>query len=299
MAKPTRLAPILGAIVLAIGIAAPAAAQDDAVPFQDVAGTTLGTILIREVADPYTEFEPTRPPVEGTRYALLTVTFEAAEDQPFPTDPRQIQLQDANGYLYGPAGVPRPADSVSPDLQSQTLSPFDRVSGVVGYVLPEDASIVRIVYRGDGSRLVPITEPGDGGAVAVGEPRTFALADGTALGTITVRDVADPYADFVPTQPPAEGQRFVMLTLAFDAAADQALFADPRAVFLVDTNGSVYRPTRIAREPGELLQELDIQPLSPEDRVSGVIGYTVPADAVLAGIIYNSEGNRFVPIADL
>jgi hypothetical protein len=299
MVKPTRLAPILGAIVLAIGVAAPVAAQDDAVPFQDVAGTTLGTILIRDVADPYTEFEPTRPPAEGMRYALLTVTFEAAEDQPFSTDPRQIQLQDANGYLYTPTGVPRPADSVIPDLQSQTLAPFDRVSGVVGYVLPEDTSVVRIVYRGDGSRLVPITEPGDGGAVAVGEPRAFSLADGTTLGNITVRDIADPYTDFVPTQPPAEGQRFVLLTTAFEAAADQALHADPRLVFLVDSNGSVYRPGRIARPEGELLQDLDLQPLSPEDRVSGVIGYTVPADAVLASIVYNSEGNRFVPIADL
>jgi len=299
MAKPTRLAPIIGALILAISIGAPAAAQDDAVPFQDLAGTTLGTILIREVADPYTDFEPTRPPAEGMRYALLTVTFEAAEDQPFPTDPRLIQLQDANGYLYTPTAVPRPADSVIPDLQSQTLAPFDRVSGVVGYVLPEDAPVVRIVYRGEGSRLIPISETGDGSAVAVGEPRTFSLADGTALGTITVREVADPYTDHVPTQPPAEGQRFVLLTVAFDAAADQTLYADPRVLLLVDRNGSVYRPTRIAREPGELLQDLDIQPLSPEDRVSGVIGYVVPADAVLDGIVYNSEGNRFIPIADL
>jgi hypothetical protein len=96
-----------------------------------------------------------------------------------------------------------------------------------------------------------------------------------------------------------EDGQFVMLTAAFEAAADQALFADPRVIFLVDSNGSVYRPTRITRPAGELLQELDIQPLSPEDRVSGVIGYTVPADAVIAGIIHNSEPSRFVPIADL
>ena len=45
-----------------------------------------------------------------------------------------------------------------PDLQSQNLAPFDRVSGVIPYVLPADASIVRIVYRGDGSRFMTLSD---------------------------------------------------------------------------------------------------------------------------------------------
>jgi len=299
MTKQSRRIALLGAFIMAIGVGGPVAAQDEPVGFLDAAGTSLGTITIREFADPYTEFEPTRPPAEGQRYALLTVTFEAAEDQAFPTDPRQIQLQDAAGYLYGPVGVPRPADSIIPDLQGQTLAPFDRISGVVGYVLPEDASVVRVVYRGDGSRFIPISEPGTSAAVGVAEPRTFSDADGTALGTITVRELADPFTEYEPTRPPAEGQRYVMLTMAFEAAQDQAMHADPRAVWLVDASGSVYRPVGIARPAPQLMQDLDIQPLSPGDRISGVIGFQVPADAVLDSIVYASEGSRYVAVTDL
>jgi hypothetical protein len=298
MLRPRRAA-LLGTFTLALALAAPAAAQDEPVPYLDAEGTELGTIAIREMADPYTEFEPTRPPAEGQRYALLTVTFEAAEDQTFPTDPRQIQLQDSRGYLHFPTSVPRPAEATVPELQSQVLAPFDRVSGVVGYVLPADADIVRILYRGDGSRLMPIAAPGSTGAVAITEAQTLTDAAGTPLGSITVREMADPYTDFDPSWPPAEGQRYVLLTMAFEAAEDQAMYADPRVVHLVDSNGAVYRPIQVPRPAGELLQNLDIQPLSPTDRISGVIGYQVPADAVLDSIVYESEGNRFVPIADV
>ena len=299
MVHRSHRAALLGALALAITMAAPAAAQEEPVPYLDGEGTQLGTITIREVADPFVDFEPTRPPAEGQRYALLTVTFEAADDQAFATDPRQIQLQDTAGYLYTPASVPRPADVVVPELQSQNLAPFDRVSGVVGYVLPADADIVRILYRGDGSRLMPIAAPGATGAVAIGEAKAFTDAAGIPLGTVTVRDVADPYADFEPSRPPAEGQRYVLLTVAFEAAEDQAMYADPRVVYVVDSQGTFYRPSQVPRPAGELLQDLDIQPLSPADRISGVIGYQIPADVVLNSIVYGSESNRFVPLADL
>jgi hypothetical protein len=312
-----RLFASIGSLYLAVAVAAPVFAQEESpaatdpevvapsgsatgsVPFIDIDGTQLGTITVRDVADPFTEFEPTRPPAEDKRYVLLSVIFEAEVDQAFPTDPRQLQLQDALGFLHLSSGVPRLADSVQVDLQSQTLAPFDRVSGVIGYVLPTDAEIVRIVYRGDGSRLIPVSEPGSSGTTPVGEARAHTDAAGVQLGTVTIREIEDPYTGHEPTRPPPDGQRFAMLTMAFEAAEDQTLFAEPRAVFLVDTNGSIYRPTPVSRPAGEVVQVLEPQPLSPGDLVSGVIGYAVPIDAVLDLVVYASEANRFVAIADL
>jgi len=299
MMKRSRLTALSGALALAIVTTGPATAQDEPVPFLDAAGTQLGTITVREVADPYTEFEPTRPPAAGQRYVLLTLTFEAQEDQAFPIDPRQVQLLDSAGFLYAPAAVPRPADDVVPNLQSLTLAPFDRGSGVVGYSIPAHVEIIQIVYRGDGSRIMPIANPGVTGAVAVGEPKIVAAPDGTSLGSITIREVTDPFTGFDPARPPAAGQRFVLLTTAFEAAEDQAMRADPGLVYLKDSNGTLYRPTQVYRPEGELLQNLEIQPLSPTDRISGVIGYQLPVDTALDSILYGPEGNRFVPVADI
>ena len=65
-----RRVALLGALLLLVAAVGPAAGQDEAapVPYLDAQGNQLGTILIREFADPFTEFEPTAPPAEGQRY---------------------------------------------------------------------------------------------------------------------------------------------------------------------------------------------------------------------------------------
>lgn len=317
MSRPaSRLTPLVVLALLA-ALAAPVASQEassttedpgtlvqpgsatGSAPFVDAAGERLGTIMIREIDDPFTGFEPNRPPAEGQRYVLLTVTFDAAEDNAFATDPNRVQLQDSAGYLYSPATVSRPADAPMPDLRSQTLAPFDRVSGVIGYAVPEGAVISRIVYRGDGSRYIVVVHPGPSGPVALGEAASFTSAESDQLGTVSVWDAADPFTGFEPSRPPAEGHRLVLLTLAFEASEDRAMMAEPRSVHIVDADGFVHRPATVFRPAGELMQELDRQPLSPGDRVSGVIGYVVPEGAVLREVLYASESNRILPIADL
>jgi len=296
-----RRVALLGALLLLVAAVGPAAGQDEGapVPYLDAQGNQLGTILIREFADPFTEFEPTAPPAEGQRYVMLTTTFEAAEDQAFPTDPYQVQLLDSNGYLYYPGRVIRPAEATVPDLQSQNLAPFDRVSGVIGYVLPADASIVRILYRGDGSRFMTLADLGDAGSVALGEPRPITSAEGVTLGSVAVREVMDPFTEFDPASPPAEGQHYVGLDLAFTAAADQALGAYPGSVMVVGTDGVMYWPTWVPRPEPFLLQNVENTPLSPEDRVSGFVGYVLPEGVSVDTVVYNSDRDRFLALADL
>jgi hypothetical protein len=296
-----RRAAILGALLLAVSLVGPVSAQEEPapVPYIDAEGNQLGTILIREFADPFTEFDPASPPAEGQRYAMLTLTFEAAEDQSFPTDPYQVQLLDSNGSLYYSSWVPRPADATVPDLQSQNLAPFDRVSGVIPYVLPDDAAIARVLYRGDGSRFMTLSDLADAGAVAVGEPRAVSDVAGTSLGSVSVREVMDPFVDFDPNSPPAEGQRFVGLDLAFEAATDQALWAYPGSVSIVGTDGVMYWPTWVPRPQPYLLQDVESTPLSPGDRVSGFVGYQLPEGVAVDAVVYNADYDRYLPVADL
>jgi hypothetical protein len=296
-----RSAAFLGFLALALAVVAPVAGQDgsEAVPYTDDAGNQLGTILIRDFADPFTEHDPGSPPAEGQRYAMLTMTFEAAEDQAFPTDPYQVQLLDSNGYVYYSAWVPRGADAVVPDLQSQNLAPFDRVSGVIPYVLPADAEIVRVLYRGDGRRLMSLMDRGDTGAAAIGEPRAIGDAAGVTYGSVIIREVMDPFVEYDPNSPPPEGQRYVGLDAAFGAAEDQAIYAAPGSVALVATDGRMFWPTWVPRPRPYLLQDVESTPLSPGDRVSGFLGYVLPQDVQIDSIVYNPESNRFLPVADL
>lgn len=292
---------LLGALLLSIVMAAPTVGQEEAapVPYLDAQGTQLGTILIREIADPFTGFDPASPPAEAQRYVLLTATFEAAEDQSFPTDPYQVQLLDTNGILYYPTWVPRPAEDTLPDLQSQDLAPYDRVSGAIGYVVPADTALSRIVYRGDGSRLMTLAELGEAGAVALGEPRTISSREGTALGSVTLRGLTDPFTEFDPAAQPPEGQRFVGLDVAFEAAADQAMWAYPGSVVVMGSDGVLYGPTWVPRPQPFLLQDAQATPLSPGDRISGFVGYALPEGVSPDLVLYSPEYDRFLPLADL
>lgn len=294
-------AAVLGSMALALTVVAPVFGQEgsEATPYYDDAGSQLGTILIRGFVDPFTEHAPGSPPAEGQRYAMLTLTFEAAEDQAFATDPYQVQLLDADGYVYYPSRVPRPPEATVPELQSQTLSPFDRVSGVIPYVLPADADVVRIVYRGDGRRMMSIMELGEAGTVAVGEPRTIGDAAGVTYGSVTIREVMDPFVDHEPGSPPPEGQRYVALHAAFEAAEDQAIYATPGSVALVAADGRMFSPTWVPRPRPYLLQDVQSTPLSPGDRVSGFLGYVVPQDVQLDAVVYNPESNRYLLVVEL
>lgn len=265
----------------------------------DPEGIVRGSVTIKEVADPYTGNDPASPPPEGNRFVVLTTTFEAAPDQSLDAQPYQIVLQDDDGIMYATQYVPRPAEAVStmPDLQGQLMAPDNRISGAIGFVIPADAVIDRILYQPANDRLVEVVDLLAGAGPALGEAITYTDAAG-ASATITTQ-LIDPFTEHDPSYPPAEGTRFVMLQPAFENAGGLPYFADPYDLVVSDAAGRLYNTTLIYRVPGFAVPLLESQTLSPGDRVSGYVGYIVPADAQLAEILYFSEPARMVSLADL
>jgi len=293
------------ALVLLIAVAGGASlavAQDGQtgvgtpVTYVDPEGVTRGTITVSEVADPFEGFEPSSPPAEGTKYVLVTVVFEAAVDQTFEVQPWQVVPQDANGYVYSYGYVPRPADSIIPDLQGQTMAPGNRISGVIGYVVPDDAQIDQVYYSPVSDRLVTLVDLVPGGGPAPGQEVPFTDAEGASVAITT--EVADPFTDFDPATPPDEGMRYVGLTVAFDNLGTQPFDADPYDVVLRDSNGFLHSIAFFTR-PDSVIPDLQAQTMAPGNRISGFVGFEVPADAVIEQVVYQPQSDRKVVIADL
>jgi hypothetical protein len=272
-------------------------AAGTAVTFVDNDGVARGDISVKEVADPFTDFDPRYPPDAGSRYVLLTVIFDANTDQTFDTNPYWVQLRDTSGNLLTQGTVPRPETAVQPELQAQTLAPGNRVSGVIGYVVPEDVKLDDVLYQPESYRFVPLADltPGPGPLPGTAVPWTS--SDGSSA-SITV-NVTDPFTDFAPANPPPDGQRFVALFAEFENSGQVPFRADPNTLFVRDTGGQLYGRGTIYRPEDSPLADLDSQVLSPGDRVSGVIGYVVPADAELVAVDYWPESARISTIADL
>ena len=310
----TRFSALVTPAILAVCLAAlPVAAQDPsatparppdpgtpvAVPYIDSAGVDHGTVTVRSIEDPFAGFDPGAPPAEGQRYVLLTVVFEAAMDQSFWADPNAVVLQDTSGFLRGPVGVPRAQPVTVPDFQSQTLGPGDRVSGAIGYIVPADASLSSVLYVPERNRYVPLQSASSEPGPAVGEPVTAYDAAGVVHGTVTVRELAAPYMAFDPASPPPEGTRYVLVSIVFEAADDQALWADPYGVLLQDANGYLLTFSGIRRPVEDVVPDLQSQTLAPGDRVSGDVGYTVPVNTTITSVQWSPEGGRLVPLVDV
>jgi hypothetical protein len=110
--------------------------------------------------------------------------------------------------------------------------------------------------------------------------------------------VSDPFTEYDPAYPPDQGMRFVGLTVTFDNVGTQPYDADPYDLLLRDSNGFLYGLGSVYR-PDSVIPDLQSQTMAPGNRVSGFIGYPVPADAVIEEVVYQPQSDRRVVIADL
>lgn len=263
----------------------------------DQDGIIRGSVTVKELADPFSGHDPSSPPEEGTRYVSLTVTFEAAPDQSLDAQPGQLILQDGDGFLHLNRYVPRPADSQIPDLQAQLMAPDNRISGVVSYIIPAEAVLDRIIYQPASDRLIDLVDALPESGPALGDAISYTDATG-ATATITAQ-LIDPFTDNDPNNPPPEGARFVMLQPVFENSGALPYWVDPYDLYLRDAAGHVYTVASVYRPPGFSVPLLESQMTSPGDRLSGYVGYEVPADAELTDVLYYQDSSRFVTLADL
>lgn len=303
-----RFASLLALLfVLILALASPTAmlAQGDrpavgeAVPFVDEAGAARGSITVTDIADPFEEFNPDYPPEAGSRIVAVTVAFDADAGDRFDVTPSAIVLQDSDGFLWNQGSVFFADDMLIPELTSQTLAPGSRVTGVVGFVLPETAEPARVFYQPESSRLITLAELADVAPPAPGEALALLDANG-GTGTVSVAAMADPFTGFDPAYPPPDGTRFVALTLVYENTGEGRFDIEPYGLLLRDANGNLWNSASLSR-PAEsvVVPDLGSDQLAPGDRRSGLISFAVPAGVAPAGLYVSPESGRLLLLADL
>jgi hypothetical protein len=158
------------------GGAGPAAGEPITYAWADGSSATLTTAVL----DPFTGNDPAYPPTEGTRFVVIQPVFENTGELPYYADPYDLALRDANGYMYGPSSVYQPQGAAIPFLETQTMSPGDRVSGYIGYAVPVDAQLESVIYYPESSRMVTVADLLGGGAPAAEPPASAAPAPTSA-----------------------------------------------------------------------------------------------------------------------
>jgi Domain of unknown function (DUF4352) len=284
-----------------IGAATRVAAQDEgaAVPVTDEESAAAGSITVTEVIDPFTDFDPAYPPEEGGRYVAVNVAFDADAGNRFDISPSEIVLQDDAGFLWNQASMELVEDALIPELSSQTLGPGSRVTGVVGFLMPEGRTPALVLYQPESSRLIPLLNLTGEEPPAPGESVATVDSEGGS-GSVTVTEVVDPFEDVDPSQAAPEDGRFVMVTLAYENTSDGRFFVEPYGLLLRDTNGNLWSATSVTRlEESELVPDITNAQLAPGDRLSGAVVFVVPEGAGLAGIYTSPVSGQLLQLADL
>ena len=271
------------------------------VPYVDPTGAEGGLVTVRKVEDPFTAFREDSPPGADQRFVQVSVAFEAADDKPFEAHAGDILLQDTDGFLWSAADVTRPSDATPKIIQSQDLSAGDRVSGAIDYVVPKAATIARILYQPpSGGRLIALAEQVPQAGPPVGTDVPYVDPTGAEGGLVTVRKVEDPFTAFREDSPPGADQRFVQVSVAFEAADDKPFEAHAGDILLQDTDGFLWSAADVTRPSDATPKIIQSQDLSAGDRVSGAIDYVVPQAATIARILYQPpSGGRLITVADL
>lgn len=309
-----RLLPILSLFLgftLLLGVALPARAQVDAqegsasaglgspVPVSNDAGEVVGSVTIAEVIDPFLDTSPDYPAEPGNRFVVVRAVFEADAGTRFDIAPWSIVIQDQGGTLWDSTSLILPDDAVVPELSSQTLAPDSRVSGLIGFQLPEGVTPARVYFQPVSSRLVLLAELVTTEMPPVGTAVAYVDSDG-GTGQVTVREIIDPFTGVDPSSAAPDGSRYVYVTLTFENTSDGAFHTEPYGLLLQDRNGDLWSPQYVTRTDDTLLiPDLSWTQLAPGDRLTGAVVFAVPTSAQLTGLFTSPTGEQLVPLAAL
>ena len=124
----------------------------------------------------------------------------------------------------------------------------------------------------------------------VGTPVVFPLGEDSGEVTVTITQVVDPFGAFGGGTPPPDS-RYVYVGLTVLNGGEEPLTIDPAALFVVDADGFVYRPSDLFGDGAA------IQTVAPGASVAGGVVFAVPADAVLTAVYHDPAADRLILLA--
>ncbi|HYI23984.1 MAG TPA: DUF4352 domain-containing protein, partial [Thermomicrobiales bacterium] len=174
----------------------------------------------------------------------------------------------------------------------------DRVTGMVGFQIPAQASVATVLLTPESSRLLVVSSledigdgPGD-----LGDPVAYADPVTGAEGEITITEIADPFEEYPEGSDPQPDTRYVLVTVTVENTGTEPIDIGPSSFVLHDAAGYLWTYAFVPRESDVTVPDLQSQQLAPGSRVSGVVGFVLSEDTDLAGVVLQPEFSRIIPL---
>ena len=231
----------------------------------DADGVTLGTVLIKEVGDPFTGSDPARP---------ARRTGSATSGSPWPSPLRTTRRSrpirrtcscaPRTGTCTRPPTCRDRPRRWSPDLQAQTLAPGNRISGFIGYNGARGRRDRRDHVRGQ-LAIAPSRWPTSWRRRdrPPGQ-RSTTQADDGSQGSSRSRSRIPSWTSILRIRP-QDGSRYVGLEVVATNPGEAPFLVAPSHIYLRDAAGNLYYLTNVTVRQGVLLPVLEAQTLAAGD----------------------------------
>jgi len=128
----------------------------------------------------------------------------------------------------------------------------------------------------------------------VGTAVPYVDTDGINHGTVTIKELDDPFTGFDPSQPAEAGSRYVEMIVVFESSDDQSFDVQPYYVVVRSTDGHLYSQAYVPRPSDAKYPVLQGQTMGPGNKISGAVDFVLPADAKIADVWFEPSSDRLM-----
>lgn len=263
-------------------------------------GAPLGTIVVEQVVDPFTGWDPSSPPARGYRWVMAEVTLTAGE-RPWAYDSSGFQVIDTDGFIAPQNYMYLASDLTDPpvELPGAELTAGTSVTGSIYFQVFTSSNVAVIEYSTGSDIAVTVADfssAGDGTAAKVVE---ISGSDGLPMASITLEGIVDPVEDYDPSSPPSRGFRYVGVVATITNTGDRPLPIDPSWFTVTDFEGfvSFYAYATRTSESQSILPDFGYDTIEPGGSRTGIVLFPMLTGAAVAKVAFAPGYERKIVIA--
>ena len=267
------------------------------VPIIATDGSTIGTITVSNITDPFTGFDSSSAPQRGYHYALAEITVTNSGTAPMEVYPNYLMGVDNEGFVIQQPYIGYTDTTIVPLEYTEALAPGASVTGMVPYQLFGQTTLDRIVYSPTYDRQITALDLRAAPVVA-GTPVAILDTTGAEVAQVTVNGVTDPFTGYDSFSAPQRGSRFILIDVTVTNTGTGVLSTSPSDFWVVDAEGFALSSTYVGRTD-PTLPDFDYIDLNPGETQQGAIVYEIYEGVPPAQVSFGDGYTSLNVVADL
>ncbi len=145
----------------------------------------------------------------------------------------------------------------------------------------------------------PAVEASGDFGISLGTAVPYIGSDGAEVGTLTVESITDPFEGYDSYSAPQRGYHYALATVSVTNTSNRPFDLGSSSFTAVDTDGFVVDTAYVSYTDPSITELGYLDALAPGDTATGVVPFSLFADASIETIFFSPSYDRLITILDL